>query len=119
MARCIRSVVRAGAIDPDVQARTVHVGLPITADLQTLPVTMQLDDSFGQGREEHQQTVVACIGRRAFWRSACGCTDRSQAAIRQNLWFAALRLGEKIPLVLSLKWGDSGNCSCARPIRCR
>lgn len=43
-------VVTGGAITLDQAASIVHIGLPIVADLKTLPMTMQLQDgSFGQG----------------------------------------------------------------------
>ena len=44
-------VVNNGAITLDVAASKVHIGLPITADLQTLPLAVQMQDSsFAQGR---------------------------------------------------------------------
>lgn len=43
-------VVTSGAIALDIAATVVQVGLPIEADLETLPLAMQIDSSFGQGR---------------------------------------------------------------------
>lgn len=43
-------VVTSGTIDLDRAATIVTVGLPIDADLKTLPVAMQIDSGFGQGR---------------------------------------------------------------------
>lgn len=43
-------VVTDGAITLDRSSSIVTIGLPITADLQTLPVAMQIDSGFGQGR---------------------------------------------------------------------
>lgn len=45
-----RRVVTSGAITLDNAASKVQVGLPITADIQTLPAAMQIDGAFGQGR---------------------------------------------------------------------
>lgn len=42
-------VVTDGAIALDVNASTIHIGLPITADLQTLPLAYE-GEAFGQGR---------------------------------------------------------------------
>jgi hypothetical protein len=42
-------VVSGGQITLSQQANTAHVGLPYVSDLQTLPVTLQVD-GFGQGR---------------------------------------------------------------------
>ena len=41
--------VSSGVITLDIPASVVQVGLPITSDLQTLPVALQMD-GFGQGR---------------------------------------------------------------------
>lgn len=46
-------VVTGGAITLDHEASTVHVGLPITADLQTLPVAAAIDNGYGQGRTKN------------------------------------------------------------------
>lgn len=43
-------VVTSGTINLDRASTIVIVGLPITADLKTLPVAQQLDGGFGQGR---------------------------------------------------------------------
>lgn len=43
-------VVTSGAVDLDRAATVVTVGLPITADLKTLPVAQQIDGGMGQGR---------------------------------------------------------------------
>lgn len=50
-------VVTSGQITLDAAASTVHVGLPITADLQTLPIAAQVDNSFGQGRVKNVNKV--------------------------------------------------------------
>jgi hypothetical protein len=44
-----QKVVTGGAITLDHAASVITIGLPITADLQTLPAILQLD-AFGQGR---------------------------------------------------------------------
>lgn len=44
-------VVTDGSVTLDAPAETVHIGLPITADIETLPAALQSDDgSYGQGR---------------------------------------------------------------------
>jgi len=48
-----------------VAAQTVHVGLPMTADMQTLPVAAQTDGAFGQGRMKNVNKVVLRV-----WRSS-------------------------------------------------
>jgi hypothetical protein len=43
-------VVTGGAVTLAHEASLVHIGLPITADLETLPMAAQIDSAFGQGR---------------------------------------------------------------------
>lgn len=43
-------VVTGGSVTLDVEASKVQIGLPIVADLQTLPFAAQMDNGFGQGR---------------------------------------------------------------------
>lgn len=51
-------VVTDGSVTLDAPAETVHIGLPITADIETLPVAMQFDDgSYGQGRAKNVNQV--------------------------------------------------------------
>jgi hypothetical protein len=52
-----QQVVTGGEIELDIQASVVQVGLPITADLQTLPMTAQIDAAFGQGRQKNVNKV--------------------------------------------------------------
>ncbi len=49
-------VVTGGAVALDVEASTVHVGLPITADLQTLPLAIEVA-GYGQGRPKNVNKV--------------------------------------------------------------
>lgn len=49
--------VTGGSITLDNPASTVQVGLPITADLQTLPLALQVDGAFGQGRTKNINKV--------------------------------------------------------------
>lgn len=46
-------VVTGGQVQLEVAASKVHIGLPIVADLETLPVAAQLDNAFGQGRTKN------------------------------------------------------------------
>lgn len=47
-----RQVSAIGAVTLDYPANVVHIGLPYTAELQTLPVTLQID-GFAQGRTKN------------------------------------------------------------------
>jgi hypothetical protein len=52
-----RRVVASGAITLDQAASKVQIGLPITADIQTLPLAAQIDSGFGQGRQKNINKV--------------------------------------------------------------
>lgn len=45
-----QKVVTGGAITLEQPCSTIQAGLPITADVQTLPLSAQIDASYGQGR---------------------------------------------------------------------
>ncbi|KCV27902.1 hypothetical protein L489_5550, partial [Bordetella bronchiseptica 00-P-2730] len=103
-------VVTDGAIDLDVEAGTVHIGLPITAELQTLPVAMQLDGSFGQGRVKNINKLWLRVHRSSgifAGPHADALTEVKQRTSEPYGSPPALK-SEEIPLVLSPKWGDSG-----------
>jgi len=51
-----RKVVTGGAVTLDIAASKVQVGLPITADLQSLPLALQVE-AFGQGRMKNVNQV--------------------------------------------------------------
>lgn len=45
-----QKVVTSGSITIDRASSIIHIGLPITADLQSLPLAMGIDNGMGQGR---------------------------------------------------------------------
>ena len=51
-----RRTVTGGAVTLEAAASKVHVGLPITADLETLPLTLQME-ALGQGRYKNINQV--------------------------------------------------------------
>lgn len=50
-------VVTGGAITLPVAASKVQVGLPITADIQTLPLAAEMDGGAGQGRQKNVNRI--------------------------------------------------------------
>ena len=50
-------VVTGGAITLEQPCSKVQVGLPITADVQTLPLSAQVDSAYGQGRTKNINKV--------------------------------------------------------------
>ena len=104
-------VVTGGSITLDIEASTVQIGLPIEADLQTLPLAVQLQDgSFGQGRFKNVNKVWLRVYRSSgvfVGPSASELTEAKQRTTEPYGSPPALK-SEEIPLVLTPSWADSG-----------
>lgn len=104
-------VVTGGSITLDIEASTVQVGLPIEADLQTLPLAVQLQDgSFGQGRFKNVNKVWLRVYRSSgifVGPSASELTEAKQRTTEPYGSPPALK-SEEIPVVLTPSWADSG-----------
>lgn len=104
-------VVTGGSITLDIEASTVQIGLPIEADLQTLPLAVQLQDgSFGQGRFKNVNKVWLRVYRSSgifVGPSASELTEAKQRTTENYGAPPALK-SEEIPLVLTPSWADSG-----------
>ena len=48
-----QAVVTSGSVTLEQEASVVQIGLPITADMQTLPLALQIDNAAGQGRPKN------------------------------------------------------------------
>lgn len=104
-------VVTDGSISLDIEASTVQVGLPIEADLQTLPMAMQMQDgSFGQGRYKNVNKVWLRVYRSSgifVGPSASELTEAKQRTTEAYGSPPALK-SEEIPIMLTPSWADSG-----------
>lgn len=104
-------VVTGGTITLDIEASTVQIGLPIEADLQTLPLAVQLQDgSFGQGRFKNVNKVWLRVYRSSgifVGPSASELTEAKQRTTENYGTPPALK-SEEIPIVLTPSWADSG-----------
>ncbi len=103
-------VVTGGAITLDVEASKVHVGLPITADLETLPLAAQLDSAFGQGRYKNVNKAWLRVFRSSgifVGPSADKLTEAKQRTTEPYGTPPALK-SEEIPVMLTPSWADSG-----------
>lgn len=104
-------VVTGGAITLDVEASTVQIGLPIIADLQTLPITVQLQDgSFGQGRYKNVNKVWLRVYRSSGIFVGPSATELTEAKQRTTEIYGtppALK-SEEIQIALTPSWADSG-----------
>ncbi|WP_417070830.1 hypothetical protein [Niveibacterium terrae] len=104
-------VVSGGAITLDQPASTVHIGLPITADIQTLPLALQVDSGFGQGRPKNVSRVWLRVYRSGgIW--AGPSEDRlSEVKPRRYEDYGAapgLRT-EELGLAVPASWSDGGS----------
>lgn len=104
-------VVTDGAITLDQSASKVQIGLPITADLQTLPAAMALQDgSFGQGHVKNVNKVWLRVYRSSGIFVGPSADDLTEAKQRTTEPYGsppALK-SEEIQIVLPPGWSDSG-----------
>lgn len=105
-----QQTVTGGQIVLDIEASKVQIGLPITADLQTLPIAAQIDAAFGQGREKNVNKV---------WLRVYESSGISAGPSLDKLTPYKQRSGEpydtppalktqEIRLAVSPRWGDGG-----------
>ncbi len=103
-------VVTGGSITLDQAASKVQIGLPITADLQTLPMAAQIDGSFGQGRYKNVNKVWLRVYRSSgvfVGPDANNLTEAKQRTTEPYGSPPALK-SEEIQVLLSPSWADSG-----------
>jgi len=104
-------VVTGGSITLDIEASTVQIGLPIEADLQTLPLAVQLQDgSFGQGRFKNVNKVWLRVYRSSgifVGPSASELTEAKQRTTENYGAPPALK-SDEIELVLTPSWAAGG-----------
>ena len=104
-----RRVVTSGAIALDAPSRVVQIGLPITADLETLPITIQME-AFGQGRFKN----INQVSLRVFKSSGIfvGPNENNLTEFKQRTTETygsppALKT-EELRMPISPSWNDSG-----------
>jgi hypothetical protein len=106
-----RRVVTAGTVTLDNPASKVHIGLPITADLQTLPVALALSDgSFGQGRFKNVNKVWLRVYRSSgifVGPNPDRLTEAKQRTTEPYGSPPSLK-SEEIEVTIAPSWGDSG-----------
>ena len=103
-------VVTSGAITLDQAASIVHVGMPITADLETLPVAMQIDAAFGQGRAKNVNKAWLRVYRSSgifVGPSVDKLTEAKQRTTEAYGTPPALK-SEEIQVLVTPSWADSG-----------
>jgi hypothetical protein len=105
-----QEVVASGAITLDRPVVVAHIGLPITADLQTLPVAMQIDSGFGQGRFKNVNKAWLRVYRSSgVWvgPDEDHLVEAKQRTTEPYGSPPALK-SEEIPVMVTPSWADSG-----------
>jgi hypothetical protein len=103
-------VVTSGAITLDQAASKVQVGLPITADLHTLPLAAQIDNSFGQGRPKNVNKAWLRVYRSGGIFVGPSVDELTEAKQRTTEIYGtppALK-SEEIQVVITPTWADNG-----------
>lgn len=103
--------VTGGAITLEVEASTVQIGLPIVADLETLPAAMALrDGSIGQGRAKNVNKVWLRVHRSSGIFTGPDADNLTEAKQRTTESYGsppALK-SDEIEITLTPTWGASG-----------
>ena len=102
-------VVTGGSITLDNAASTIHVGLPITADVQTLPMSFD-GEAYGQGRVKNVNKVWLRVFRSSgifVGPSPSELVEAKQRTIEPYGAPPELK-SEEIEVVVTPTWSDGG-----------
>jgi len=103
-------VVASGAVTLDEPASKVQIGLPIVADLQSLPLVIETTQAFGQGRVKNVNKVWLRVHRSSgifVGPTADELTEAKQRTTEPYGSPPALK-SEEIQVVLTPTWADNG-----------
>lgn len=105
-----QQVVVGGQITLPNAASKVQVGLPITADLQTLPLAMQIDGSFGQGRQKNVNKAWLRVYKSGgiFVGPDEGSLKESKPRSNEPYGTPPALKTEEIMVMTTPTWADSG-----------
>lgn len=102
--------VTGGSITLDIEASKVQIGLPIEADLQTLPFAAQIDNGFGQGRLKNVNKAWLRVFKSSgifVGPSSDKLTEAKQRTTEPYGSPPELKSAE-VPVMITPSWGDSG-----------
>jgi hypothetical protein len=102
--------ITSGAISLDRAYTLIHIGLPIEADLQTLPVAMQVDGALGQGRYKNVNKAWLRVFRSSGIFVGPDPSNLVEAKQRTDEPYGTPpRLkSEEIMVLTTPRWADSG-----------
>lgn len=102
--------VTSGAITLDLACTKVQVGLPITADLQTLPWAAQIDAAFGQGRMKNVNKIWLRVFKSSGIFAGPNVDNLTEAKQRTTEPYGSppgLK-SQEIEILIDPSWNDSG-----------
>lgn len=105
-----QQTVSGGAVTLDTPASIIHLGLPIEADIQTLPLAIEAQ-AFGQGRKKNVNEVWMRVYRSSgifAGPSFDNLTEKKQRTSEPYGTPPALK-SEELSLKVGPSWGDSGS----------
>ena len=106
-----QQVVQGGSVSISVAASVVHIGLPITADMSTLPVVAQTDGSFAQGRIKNINKIWFNVYRSSAIQvgpDMSSLTEIKQRTTEPYGTAPAVKSGQ-LESLLFAKWSDRGS----------
>lgn len=103
-------VVTNGAVTLQAPASKIVVGLPITAQLQTLPVSGPIDPAYGQGRQKNVNKVWLRVYRSSGINVGPDFSNLVPYAQRttENYGSPPNMVSDEVEVVLTPSWGASG-----------
>ncbi len=105
-----RRVVTSGAIELDNPASTVQIGLPITADTQTLPMAATIDSGYGQGRAKNINKVWLRVYRSSGIFAGPSADKLTEAKQRttENYGSPPSLKSDEIEIMITPTWAQGG-----------
>jgi hypothetical protein len=105
-----QAVVSGGSVTISQPASTVQIGLPITADIETLPMAAQIDGSFGQGRQKNANRVWLRVYESSGIFAGPSFDRLAEAKQRSTEPYGSAPDLKTVELSIAVppSWGDSG-----------
>lgn len=104
-----QQVVTAGAVTLQQAASVVHVGLPITSDIKTLPLAFEVQ-GYGQGRQKNVNKVWLRVNRSSGIFAGPDTDNLTEVKQRTTEPYGSppSLKSEEVSVVVSPSWSDSG-----------
>lgn len=105
-----QQVVSGGTIHLQNSASTVQIGLPITADIQTLPWAAQVDAALGQGRYKNVNKVWLRVYQSSgiFVGPTSGSLTEAKQRSTEPYGSPPALKSDEILIMVTPSWNDSG-----------